>query len=195
MPNDVFLLPTGAGQSRKLTYKRFESISKVAWLPDGRSLLIAATEPAHSVRLYVQPLENGDARAIAPEGCDVNQSGKSMSPDGKFIAAIDPDGKVFLVALDGSAPRSAAGIEKGEVPTGWTADGRSFYVFRRGELPAKVFRVDIATGRRVLWKELMPSDVTGVVGVGNFVITPDGRSYAYSYSRNLSDLYVVDGVK
>jgi len=68
-------------------------------------------------------------------------------------------------------------------------------VFRRGELPAKVFRVDIASGRRVLWKELMPSDSAGVVGLSTVVIPPDGRSYAYSYVRVLSDLYVVDGVK
>jgi len=194
-PNDVFLLPTGSGQPQKLTYARFESIKRVAWFPDGRTLLLAAIEPAHSVRLYVQALGGGDARVVAPEGIDINQCGKPISPDGRTIAAIDPDGRVLLVGVDGSAPHPAAGVEKGEVPIGWTNDGKGIYVFRRGQVPGKIFRVDVATGRRTAWKELGPDDVTGVIGLADVVVSPDGRSFAYSYFRNLSDLYIVDGVK
>jgi len=61
-PKDVFLLPTGSGQPRKLTLDRFESINRVTWLPHGR-LLLAAREPSHGVRLYAQPT---DAAARAP---------------------------------------------------------------------------------------------------------------------------------
>jgi hypothetical protein len=68
-------------------------------------------------------------------------------------------------------------------------------VFRRGELPAKIVRVDVGAGRRTSWKELAPRDNAGVGGLLNVVITPDGLSYAYSYLRVLSDLYVVEGVK
>ncbi len=42
---------------------------------------------------------------------------------------------------------------------------------------------------------LRPRDIAGVGGVRRVVMTPDGLSYAYSYSSNLSDLYVVKGLR
>ncbi len=66
---------------------------------------------------------------------------------------------------------------------------------RRGGLPGRVYRVDRRTGRRELWKEIMPSDPAGVPGITSLSITPDGRSYAYSYLQRLSELHVVEGLK
>ncbi len=64
------------------------------------------------------------------------------------------------------------------------------------ERPAKVqvYRLDLATGRRELWKEFMP-DPAGIFEVLPLVITPDGKSYAYTYGRQFSDLFLVDGLK
>ena len=59
-----------------------------------------------------------------------------------------------------------------------------------------VFRVELATGGRVRWKTLTPSDPVGVEDMrGTVVITPDAQSYCYSYMRRLGDLFVVDGLK
>ena len=60
---------------------------------------------------------------------------------------------------------------------------------------ARVYRVDLDTGNRELWKELMPVDPGGVERISNVVITPDAKSYAYTFSRLLSDLFVVEGLK
>jgi serine/threonine protein kinase len=54
---------------------------------------------------------------------------------------------------------------------------------------------DLDTGRRELWKQIMPADRTGVVAIRGILPTPDGRAYAYSYLRALSELYVVEGLK
>ena len=59
----------------------------------------------------------------------------------------------------------------------------------------QVVRLDVATGRKELWKELVPADSAGVTEVPAVIPTSDGRSYVYSYIRQLSDLYVVKGVK
>ena len=59
----------------------------------------------------------------------------------------------------------------------------------------RVDRLDVATGRREPWKELAPADLAGVAGVTNIVLTPDARSYAYTYVRRLSNLYLVEGLK
>jgi hypothetical protein len=77
----------------------------------------------------------------------------------------------------------------------WTSDGRSLYVRRWDEIPARVFRLDLGTGRRELWKQIMPADHTGVVKISGILPSPDGRAYAYSYLRVLSELHVVEGLK
>lgn len=42
----------------------------------------------------------------------------------------------------------------------------------------------------------MPSDPVGVEDMREtVVITPDARSYCYSYLRRLGDLFVVEGLK
>lgn len=41
----------------------------------------------------------------------------------------------------------------------------------------------------------MPADASGVVDIPNVCITPDGRSYVYSYARILSSLFLIEGVK
>ena len=39
------------------------------------------------------------------------------------------------------------------------------------------------------------ADPTGVFCANSVDVTPDGRSYLYSYWRYLSDLYVVEGLR
>jgi hypothetical protein len=68
------------------------------------------------------------------------------------------------------------------------------YVHHPGLLPRRVFRIDLATGERTLWKELMPRDAAGISAVDP-VISRDGRAYAYSYLRRLEDLYLATGVR
>jgi len=87
------------------------------------------------------------------------------------------------------------GVETDEVPTGWSADARSLYVFRFGEIPAKVFELDLATGKRKLWRELVPPDAAGIDTIRGITLTPDARAYVYGYIRTLSDLYLVEGLK
>jgi hypothetical protein len=41
----------------------------------------------------------------------------------------------------------------------------------------------------------MPPDAAGVVEIVSVVLTPDVASYAYSYHRILSDLFLVEGLK
>jgi hypothetical protein len=46
-----------------------------------------------------------------------------------------------------------------------------------------------------LWKEAVAADRAGLSSVSRFVVTPDGKSYAYSYLRVLSYLQLVEGMK
>jgi hypothetical protein len=40
----------------------------------------------------------------------------------------------------------------------------------------------------------MPADAAGVGSLSSFP-TPDGSAYVYSYTRTLSDLFLVEGVR
>lgn len=189
---DLFLLPTGPGEPRQLDgHKIIHSIAR--WFPDGKRILFSGTEANHGARLYLQDIETSKIQAISPEG--TNALSFALSPDGTVAAAIGPDGKAYLFPVSTGDPRVIPGMQAGEIPVQFSSDGRSLFVYRGGDLPAKVFQLEIATGKRALWKQLMPPDPAGVEYVGPVLPTPDGKSYAYGYRRLLSDLYLVDGLK
>ena len=73
-------------------------------------------------------------------------------------------------------------------------DGKSILVRRRG-VPAKIERVFLNSGQREQVRQISPSDPAGVQTITNVRFSADGKSYAYSYFRTLSDLWVVDGLK
>src|SRR3984893_18573755 len=189
---DLFLLPTGPGEPRSL--QGHDIIHSAAtFFPDGKRILMAGTEPNHGLRLSVQDLYTDKLEAVTPEG--TNGFSFALSPDGHSIAAVGPDDKAYLFPVPAGDPVPIRGLQAGEVPVAWTADGRSLYIYRGGELPAKVYRVEITTGNRVLWKQLTPPDPAGVEFVGPVLPTPDGKSYVYGYRRLLSDLYLVEGLQ
>jgi outer membrane protein assembly factor BamB len=120
---------------------------------------------------------------------------RAVSPDGKHATVSGPDRRRYLYPVDGGEPVPIVGLEPDEDPIGWTADGRFLYVFRRGEYPGKVYRLDAASGKRELWKELTPPDPAGISSLSPPAVAADGRTYVYSYNRILSDLFLANGVK
>ena len=106
-----------------------------------------------------------------------------------------PDGTVSILSLESGQSRPIPGLAAGELPVQWSEDGRSLFVVPAAGLPAKIFRLDLVTGERSLWKEITPSDPAGVFGIDPIRLTRDGKSYVYSYRRLLTDLYLVEGLK
>jgi hypothetical protein len=188
----LVVYPSGAGEMRMLA-KEGLTPQLGDWLPDGKTLLITASEPGHGVRLYLRDLAGGKPRPVSPEG--FRQQLKTVSPDGTSVLAIGPDQRVYRVPFDGGAPVLFPGLEVGEQVSRLSADGRIAYVYRRDELPMHVYKLEVATSRRELWKELRPGDAAGVLQAGRFVVTQDGRTYVYSYQRQLSELFQIDGLK
>jgi hypothetical protein len=86
-------------------------------------------------------------------------------------------------------------MEPGDVPISWNQDGRFLYLCRTGEVPAKIYLLELATGKKTLWKQIIPLDPTGVSTIGPILVTPDGKTYVYGFHRTLGDLYLVEGLK
>ena len=101
----------------------------------------------------------------------------------------------MLYPVDGSAPRPIRGVETGDFPAGWSADGNNLYFYRRGETPVRVFRVEMPTGKRTLWKQITAPDPAGITGIAPVIVDAKADAYVYGATRILSTLYLVEGLK
>ncbi|HEY1252372.1 MAG TPA: hypothetical protein VGH97_14415, partial [Thermoanaerobaculia bacterium] len=193
--DQLTLVPTGAGSARSLPKANLVH-QWGQFFPDGKRVLLWANEPGRASRLYVQGLDDPAARPITPEGFGLSfGGGKAISPDGRTVLLRGADGRVYVCPSDGSAaPRAVPGAQPEEVAWGWAADGKSVYLGRMG-MPARIEICDVASGDRRPWRELVPPDPAGVLTIGPIYITPDGKSYVYSYRRQLDELFLVSGLK
>lgn len=191
-PSQLRLLPTGAGEAKDLTKDNINH-SWAHWFPDGKHILFSGNEPGKGVKLYIYEVGTGKNQPITPEG--VNGTAFVISPNSQSVAAIGPDQKGYLYPVGGGEPRLITGLNPGEQPITFSPDSRSLYIYQPGELPAQVDLLDLQTGQRKLWKQLMPSDPAGVETIGPILITPDGKTCVFGYHRMLADLYLVEGLK
>jgi len=193
MPAPIVLLPTGAGEPKSFPKDSIDHGSGdfAAFLPDGRSIVFAAKETGRPLRVFIQDLSGGAARPVTPEGVVASL----LSPDGKSLLVATEKG-FASTPLEGGRSRPIPGLEPGDRPLRWASDGRSLFVGHRGrELPARVFRVDTETGRREVWKQVMPADPAGIERLEPSAISPDGKSILFQDTRSLSELYLAEGLK
>jgi hypothetical protein len=201
----LVIVPTGPGENETLNPYGIARYRGARWFPDGRRILVngipaagqggsgsaSGREDESEVRAYIQHVQGGAPRQLTETGT----LGLLVSPDSQHVAGIGRDQEIEIWPVAGGPPRRVPGSLPGERPVAWTDDGRSLWLFRRGEVPAPVYQVEIATGRRRLWKTLVPPDTDGVISVIDLEITPTGHAYFYSYAQMLSHLYLVGGLK
>jgi hypothetical protein len=85
-------------------------------------------------------------------------------------------------------------LEAGFVPVQWSNDGSALFGYHAGELPSKIYKVEIATGEQTVVQELRPGAPAGVVAVAPVIVSRDGTRFAYSYNEALSVLYLISGL-
>ena len=195
-PAQLILLPTGPGEQRLLPRGSIQEYTQWAvWSPDGSRIFFSGSEAGHRRRTYVQDIGGGDPRPVTSEG----MTGVLLSPEGKRIAAFDRYGEYYLCPVEGGEPRPIEGLEEGDGLLQWSADGRSFFVRAAGDLVLKIYKLDLASGRRELWKVLTPPDPAALIGIGvdpgEVRLTPDGKSYVYTCWTYPEELYLVEGLK
>jgi len=191
-PAQLVLIPTGPGEAKRLTH---DAISHriAAWFPDGRHVLFAGSEPGKGSHLYVQDLEGGAPRAITPDSDERRALWirRPVSPDGRLIVWFDGE-RFLLCPVEGGSPRPLMEIGNGEIPVRWDSDGRALYLRERQQTSLKIFRLDVSTGQKQLWKEIpAPAPTWG----SSLLLTPDGKSYVHGYGISSEALYLVEGLK
>lgn len=191
MPSQLMLLPTGAGEPHPLTHDSMAHL-EACWLPDSKHVVFVARVPGGKSRLYLQAIDGSPATQLGSEG---TMTGPVLcSPDGKFAAVKDPK-QTWLIPLDGGQPRQIPGTGPEDFGVQWSQDGRALFMAGPLSMHARLFRVDIASGKREVVKQFTPADTAGVQGIGPIQVTPDLRYYSYGFGRYLTDMYSVEGLK
>jgi Tol biopolymer transport system component len=193
-PRDLILLPVKAGKPVPIQNGLLNLtgiVPTVTWFPDSRRILYTAKETGHEARTYVQDIDGGQPRPVTPEGL----SGDVLTADGATLLVHDSRSNAYLYPIAGGTPKGLPFLTPTQLALSFTADGRSLYIVNRGERPPVVRQVDLGTGHIQIWREVPFVDPAGVTSIGSLRITPDGQSLAYTVTRVLSALYLVEGLK
>ncbi|MFY9647919.1 MAG: protein kinase [Terriglobales bacterium] len=192
-PPQLVIYPTGAGETQQLNRGGIENYVTAQWFRDGKRVLINGNEPGRGTRFYVQETGNNEGdvnpQPVTPEG---TRDG-SISPDGKFVLARGAGGTYSLYPIAGGEPQPVPGLTDADIIAHWSADGRSVLVYRRAEIPCRLERVELASGRRTLFKEFAPADRAGLLSMRDIFVTDDLRSYAYTAYYQAASLFVSEG--
>ncbi len=188
--SQLVLLPTGPGEKKTLALgdirpERFE------WFPDSDRILLVGSAPNQPVRTYVLSLSGKKPTPITPAGVRASR----VSPDAQAVVVISED-TIYIRSLKTGEQTSLGPIEAGESVISWSADGR--YLFIQHDTSenrsSKIIRMDVHSGKKEVWRELRPPD-PGAYVFGQVCLTPDAKSYGFSYQRDLETLYLVKGVR
>jgi hypothetical protein len=205
---NLVLLPTGVGAMVTLPKGDVAHVGEAAWLSDSKQIVFTGRSASDTPRGYVQEIPAGLPRPVTPEG--VALAGKAaVRDDASVLGRVGASWMLF--PIHGGDARPVAALKPEDMPLQWSHQGRYVYAVdnAQGTIQAEgqffegvrstavdVFRVELATGSRTLWKTLAPSDPVGVEDMREtLVMTPDAQTYCYSYMRRLGDLFVVEGLK
>lgn len=181
------LLPIGHGSPRDVPHAGLE-YQWVRFFPDGRRLLALASEPGKSLRLYALDIEGGKPIALTPP--TVTRTA-AVSPHGTEVATLTANGKLTIYPATGGQGR----VLPSDGPLGpllWTHDGW-LYVQHLGaytQIPTRLSRLHLASGRLEPWKEVRPLDTLGVNAITKVMMSADTGTVLFNYRRVLSELFV-----
>jgi hypothetical protein len=190
-PPQVALSPVGTGESRRLPVGEIISLRNVAWFPDGKHLLLQGAAEGQTLRTYEMDLEGGKPQAVGP----ADFTGVVVAKDGKRIAGRNGAGEAAVFDRETQKLEVIPGVEPREVLAKWTEDGQALLVYSATPLEARIYRVEVATGKRTLLQTVEPGGKAGLITPLRLAYAEGSKTYAYSNSRILGTLYLVEGLE
>ena len=135
-----------------------------------------------------------DMAGSAPSPVTAEGTMGSIAPDGRTLLVTLAGGSFETTSLESGSPARVIGaLSKGDRLVGWSHDSHAVYVQQGFDVPARVERVDLASGARVTVRDVMPEGVGGLASIFVTDWIDDGRWYAYNYTTVPSTLFVVVG--
>jgi serine/threonine protein kinase/Tol biopolymer transport system component len=189
-PPRLIIYPTGAGEPRNISFSRFESYDSGQFFHDDARILFCGVRAGEGSRCYTAETKGGEPRPVTPEGTSAGR----ISPDESSVAAMLSGGDA-IYPLAGGSPKPLPELTPEDRITGWSADGRSLILYRLTLVPTRAERLDLATGKRTLLREVGPADRAGVAVISPVLLSADEKSYTYSAFRQACYLFVVGGAR
>ena len=193
----LFLLPTGPGGQRPVTKPGDPPVvpgfRQARFVPESKAVVYNGHEGARPPRVYYLPLD-GRARPLTPEGViGPSSTGPLPTPDGRYVLAEQGVSRA-LFPVEAGAPIPLRPLP-GTI-LGWHDDGKSLRLADSAD-PCRILVGDPQTGRTQVFRQFrMTIDRAGLMSGGcPSVFSADGKAYAYHYARQLSELYVVEGLQ
>jgi eukaryotic-like serine/threonine-protein kinase len=187
-PPRNWLIPVGAGEVTELKPAGIENPVAMGFAADSHRIIFIGNEPGHPIREYLFDVASSKLQPLTPEGIR-----EPLTPDGKFIF-VRGNGLPELIPVDGSPIREMKGLQDQDRLIQITSDGAEAFVAVPNGLSATIYRVRLDNGERKLVKTLEMRDPTGGFGLTRALTTPDGQYFAYGTLRQLSELYVLQGL-
>ena len=193
--DEVILVDVDTGAQRELADRKWRSMGQVAWLPDGKGLLVAAKEKAASPQqIWQVVLATGEAHRITNDLTDYDML--SITADGNVLLAQQSEQVSNLWVMTGDANvshhghttvafkapdavqiTSATGRREGFYGIAWTPDLRIVYSSNAGGLyDLWIVKPDGSDPQRL-------TESTGESNVFP-AVSPDGRYIVFSSDRS-----------
>ncbi len=191
----LFVAPLGVGTTRPVPNPlaiAFESVPR--WLTDGRRIVMIGRKGTEPARAHVLDTTTGAATPFGPPGVEWNSYAPVPIAPGDSEAILgDTKGGYLRCPLDGGAAVAVPGIRPGDVVLNYSADGTALFVAGTG-VPIPIVRLELATGRRTPWSSIVPPDAAGL-RIATVAMTRDGRHWALSTARVLTDVFLAEGIR
>jgi serine/threonine protein kinase len=197
---EIVLTPIGLGEPVTLPLGDLRVRGEGAWVAgagpeDPDDLVILCRKNEGPPQLFAIPLDSEKApRAVTPVDLPLSSGGHIVSGDGKRVIVKTVEGAPVAFSMDGQGPVTVPGLEADDLPLGFDRDGTHCFVLGMGSIPAPIFLVNLETGERTLWRELVPTDRVGVNSLDRVRISAEGDAHVYSVRRTLSQLVVIEGL-
>jgi hypothetical protein len=136
-------------------------------------------------------LEGGKPQPLGPP----DFTGVAVAKDGKRIAGRKASGQVVVFDRETQKAKLVPDVGPQEGFEKWTEDGRALLVATTTPWEARMYRVDVETGKRTLLQTVELSEKAGSVTSLRLRYAANSKTYVYDCRRIMGTLYVVEGLK
>lgn len=181
-----------SGAVKELSPKRWRNIGRAVWMPDGRAVLLLASDE-DNWQLWRVSLPGGEAAPVTNFLSGSGQTSLGVTADGRKVVtvALDTVSQVWTVPANGDTSRakqitSGAG-QDGHRGLAWTPDGRIVFSSRDGG-QSDIWIMDADGGNR----RRLTSDA---IRDYSLAVSPDGRYVVFETYRtksNAADIWRMD---
>ncbi|MBP9946889.1 MAG: protein kinase [Vicinamibacteria bacterium] len=194
-PTRLSILSVGAGEPRSLSGP--PGIENALFTPDGLAILIQVRDADRRSVHRIDARSGAIERLFEVDGPVITSrrgAPWAISPDGSRLAVQDLDGAVRAWPLSAGKPQPLLKLGANEKLLRWDSEA-SVLVGAVDRRAGYVDRVKLAGNTRSRLHAIEMLDEAGVLFDPFLTVSQDGRAYAYSSSRFLNSLYLVNGLK